>query len=177
MEQLHLFDIVIAVIVIISVITGLVRGFIKEVVGIGVWIAAIGITYYYYADMYMLLGTKIHNSHLRYVTAMGVLFIGTLISGSVLNMCLSQAIHHSGLSGTDRIFGLVFGLARGVIIVSCMIVVLQLTMLPLDDWIGRSILYKRFDPLVVKFMSFSPTLLNQVHHMSTNVTQHLATRL
>ena len=73
-------------------------------------------------------------------------FLLVLVLGSLLTWAVGQAVRSSGLSGTDRLFGLGFGLLRGVAIIAALILVLGYTPLPQDPWWRESRLIGQFEP-------------------------------
>jgi len=62
----------------------------------------------------------------------------------------------SGLSGTDRVLGIVFGIARGALVVGVLVLVAGLTPLPQDPWWEQSVLLGRFEAMALWLRSYLP---------------------
>jgi membrane protein required for colicin V production len=110
-------DIVILIIIGLSAFFGLMRGFVREVLSIVAWIAAISIAWLYSGKLAPLLSSFIESQSIRYVVAFAVLGIATLIMGGLLNHFISRLITFSGMRMSDHLLGTLFGVARGALIV------------------------------------------------------------
>jgi membrane protein required for colicin V production len=95
----------------------MVRGFMREVLSIGAWAAAAGVTLYFYSRLLPFAKQYFNNDYVAAGATIGGLFLGTLIVVSVLTVRLSDMILDSRIGALDRTLGFLFGLARGLIIV------------------------------------------------------------
>lgn len=117
-------------IVALSTLVSLKRGFVKEALSLGAWVAAFLISTAFAGRMSLLLTDYITNDPVRYAAGYMILFLSTLVLGSLVNRLLAQVIKATGLSGADRVLGTVFGFARGLVLVLVMLFVLQALLEP-----------------------------------------------
>lgn len=114
---LNTIDIAILGLVLLSTIIGIVRGFAKESVSLVTWIAATTVSMLYFqkfGDTYL---SGIQMVMLRYLLSALILSLGTLILGGIINYMISALIQKTGFSMPDRIIGMIFGSARGLLLV------------------------------------------------------------
>ena len=139
------FDWAIIALLAISTLMSLRRGFFKEALSLGTWIAAFVVARQFHSPMDQLLETQIVDSLMRSIAAFAALFVGTLLVGAALGFFLSALIDATGLSSTDRVLGMVFGFARGALIVTVVIGLLNLTPLVDDSWYTTAFLVPHFE--------------------------------
>lgn len=158
----HWIDYVIVGLISLSVITGLFRGFVKELVALSIWVIAIWLALHCSQTVSTWLESYIADKTIRIVAAFIAILVVTVILGGLLNTLLSFILQRSGLSGTDRILGMGFGLVRGVFIVTLLMLVLKMTSLPYQDYQRQSVLYAQFNPLVDWLYGFTPDFIKQM---------------
>jgi membrane protein required for colicin V production len=115
--ELHWVDAIILIITAVSSIFGLWRGFVREVLSLLAWIAALLIARVYSEAFAPALSNWIANEAMQQMFAFAILFMATLLVGALINHLVAKLISISGLKLTDRLLGAVFGVARGVVIV------------------------------------------------------------
>lgn len=160
--HMHWIDYVIIGIVGLSLITGLFRGFVKEVVALGVWIVAIWCAFNYSTQLDPWLQPYIQDKTARNAAAFIAVLLATLIVGGIFNAILSFILRRTGLSGPDRLLGMGFGVVRGIFIVGLIMTVIQMTSLPHNQYRTESQLYVQFDPLVSWLSTFMPDVMKKV---------------
>ena len=141
-------DYAIIAVIAVSVLVGALRGFIKEVFSLAVWAAAFLVAYHFAGDVADLMADAVTLPSAR--TAMGFagLFIAVLLVGGLVNYLLGRLVETTGLSGTDRLLGGVFGAARGLALVVAVLLVSGFTPIPADPWWKDSATIQRLMPLV-----------------------------
>jgi membrane protein required for colicin V production len=139
------FDWAIIAVLAISTLMSLRRGFLREALSLGTWVAAFVVARQFHGPMDQLLETQIVDSLMRSIAAFATLFIGTLLVGAALGFLLGALINATGLSSTDRVLGMVFGFARGALIVTVVIGLLNLTPLKDDSWYTSASLVPHFE--------------------------------
>lgn len=131
----------------LSSLFSLKRGFVKEALSLVTWIAAFIIARTFNPNLQTLLVDMIDTVVLRAVVAFAILFIGTLIVGAIINNLIAVLVKMTGLSTTDRLLGVIFGVARGIIIVVVTIALLRVTPLVEDTWWKDSIMITKLQVL------------------------------
>lgn len=131
--------------VVLSSLISIKRGFVREALSLATWILAVVIALLFSGQLAVLLADSITTPSVREVVAFAILFIATLLVGAMVNYLISELVRMTGLSGTDRMLGMIFGVARGLIIVMALLMFLPL-LIPLneDPWWHESRLIPYF---------------------------------
>ncbi len=127
-------DLVILGIIVLSALISLIRGFVKESISLVTWIVAGFLAFRYFSPMAELLEPFVDAPTIRNVAGFAILFVSTLVVGAIVNFIMSQLVSRTGLSGTDKALGVVFGGARGVLIVTMVVLLASLTPMPEASW-------------------------------------------
>lgn len=155
-------DIAILVVILLSALVSFVRGFYKEAVSVTTWILAIGITLLFTNRFSSLLPREtIESVEARLGISAMVLFLGTMMIGSLISWLLGKAIPSTG-GRKDRVLGVFFGIARGLIIIT--LVVLAANLVPTiknEKWWTQSMTLPYFQRLAEVVHSQMPRELSQ----------------
>lgn len=127
-------DFLIVFICIASAAFGFWRGFAKEALALASWLAAIWLAWRFAWLVEPMLGDWIVAPELKTWTARAIVFIVVLTLGGLLAWLVRALVRSTGLSGTDRTLGGLFGLARGVLLVGLLAIGLQLAGMDQDSW-------------------------------------------
>ena len=140
----------------ISVLVGLLRGFIKEVFSLAIWAAAFLVAYQYGGDVASLMEEHVSLPSARAAMGFSGLFIMVLLVGGLIVYLIGRLVESTGLTGTDRLLGGVFGAARGLALVVGVLIVAGFTPIPADPWWKESGAIHRLMPLVEWAVEFLP---------------------
>ncbi|HRD67660.1 MAG TPA: CvpA family protein [Candidatus Competibacter sp.] len=154
-------DYFIIIIIALSTLIGLWRGLLREVVSLATWIAAFAIAFLFAEDGAAHLVPYIDVPSLRVAAAFGGLFLATLLLGGLVGILASYLVDYTGLTGTDRVLGLAFGLARGAVVITALVLAAGLTPLPKDPWWQQSLLLDHFQKTALWMRDFMPPELAQ----------------
>ena len=125
-------DIIIIAIFLFSTIVAFFKGFVRSVISLITWIAAIGLALTQAEQVAMLLpesmdtlslplGDRDYGSNVRVGVAFILIFIGVLLLGGLVNFVFGQIMQAQNLKGMDRALGMLFGLIRASAIVVILI--------------------------------------------------------
>jgi len=137
-------DYVIIAIIALSALIGLARGLVREVISLVVWVAALAAAWLFYEPVALELTPWISTPSLRIGVAVLIIVFGVLIAGAILGYLLATLVDKTGLSGTDRLLGVVFGAARGAVLVALVVFLAALTPITEDPWWDQSQLLDQF---------------------------------
>jgi len=135
-----LADIAIAIVIVISVIVGFARGFIKEAISIAALLFAVWATFHFGDDFGEFAGGWLSSAELRDWFGRVLVFVVIITLGGLLGWGVGKLIRLSVLSGTDRALGMLFGFGRGVLVVAVLVMAGQYANFDNDDWWRRSVL-------------------------------------
>jgi membrane protein required for colicin V production len=123
-------DIVLLVILGLSTLVGLWRGFVVEVMSLAVWIAAFWLAFAFGDEAARLFEGVVQAEAARLFLGYAALFFSALLVGGLATWLMGRLVKGTGLSGTDRLFGLGFGLVRGLALGCLLVLLLGFTPLP-----------------------------------------------
>ena len=168
-------DYIIIISIALSIITGFFRGFAKELMAIIIWCISLWLAINYWNKLADYLQPYLHDQTARMVVSFIAIILIVFILGGFVNLLLNLILNRSGLTNTDRVLGMGFGLLRGVFIVSLVILVLNMTGMKnsLDTYFSDSYLYKKFDPIVAWMNQFTPRLMQYMNSLDTEKSLNL----
>lgn len=118
-----------------SLVLGLWRGLVYEVLSLAGWLVAFVAAQWLAEDVVEFL-TFVQGApaSVQYAVAFVVVFVATLFASGVLSWLIKKLVDTAGLRPVDRSLGAVFGLARGVVVLLALTVLLQLLNMTSEPW-------------------------------------------
>lgn len=154
--QLIWIDFIILGIILVSALISLIRGFVREAFSLMVWVLAFWVSWTFFRDLSLRMESLIMTPSVRLGVAFVILMILSLTVGGLLNYLIIRLISSTGLSGSDRFIGMIFGIARGVLLTAILVLLAGLTPLPQDPWWQQSILIPYFQELALWLKDWLP---------------------
>ena len=149
-------DLAIIALVVLSAVLSLFRGFVKEALALASWLVALWVSMIFYEDLAVVLSQWIAEPSIQNIAAFSILFIGVLLVGALVNYLAGKLVVKSGLAVTDRMLGVVFGVARGIVIVAILVLFAGLTPMPQDSWWQSSQLIGYFQEFAMWMREYLP---------------------
>jgi len=112
-----LLDILLLVVMLISGLLAMIRGFMREILSIGAWGVAALVTLYSFAKVLPIAQGYFSSNTVATGVTIGSIFLLTLLIVSIITVRISDMILDSRVGALDRTLGFLFGLGRGLIIV------------------------------------------------------------
>src|SRR5499426_1602779 len=112
-----LLDIILLLVMLISGLLAMIRGFMREILSIGAWGVAALVTLYSYSRLLPTAKQYFSSDMVAAAVTAGGVFLGTLLIVSIITVRFSDMVLDSRVGALDRTLGFLFGLGRGLIIV------------------------------------------------------------
>jgi membrane protein required for colicin V production len=133
-------DLAIIAVIALSAVFAFARGFVREALSIIAWVGAAVVTLYGFDRVYAYTARFVTSPLLADLIAGAGLFVVSLIVLTILTGYIARFVEGSSLSPIDRTLGLIFGLGRGLVLVSLAYLVVDIS-LPQNDrptWIKEA---------------------------------------
>jgi membrane protein required for colicin V production len=140
-------DYVLLSIFVLSAIIGIFRGFVREAISLVGWIVAVWGAWRYGAHVSAWLPDFVDDVTLKIWAARLLVLIGVLIISGLTSRVVSFLVDRTGLSGTDRMVGMVFGLARGMVLAGLAVNLLEVAGFAEEPWWPESKLIPYLAPV------------------------------
>lgn len=155
------FDYAVLVIVILSILLSVIRGLVREVLALLAWVVAFVAANLFSADLAALMPDEIPTMELRLLAGFVGVFLVALLIMSLLAMIVSHLVKNAGLGVEDRMFGALFGLARGLLVVVMLVLLAGLTSLPTQKAWREAVFAGPLQAAAMQVKLWLPTGLSQ----------------
>lgn len=109
-------DLAVIIVVLVSGLLALLRGFTREILAIFSWVAAAAAAYYFHPLALPYIKPYISKDEFALAAAVAAVFFLALILVSLVTVKLSDLILDSKVGALDRTLGFVFGAVRGALL-------------------------------------------------------------
>lgn len=138
------FDFVVIVVIVVSAIISVIRGFVREALSLLAWVLAIVASLKFTAQLSPWMAHKVGSDSGGAMLAFISIFAGVLVIVSIANVFIVKMLHKTALRSADRSLGALFGLVRGGLVVMVAVIILELTPAPKANWWKQSLLLPYF---------------------------------
>ncbi len=128
------FDYVVIGIVAVSLLFGLWRGVVGELVALAAWVVGFMGALEFGSEIGQTVFSGITDPALRTLAGCALIFVGVLVAMALIGMVVRSMVKALGLSLSDRLLGMFFGLARGVLVVLLLVAAGGMTSAPQQPW-------------------------------------------
>lgn len=118
-------DIILILIILLSAILAFVRGFMREALALGTWLAAVYLGFTQYPHVTPYLEDKISNPMIRDFAGGIVIFFAVLLILVPIGFYLRSFIKGEQITAVDRSLGFLFGAARGFLLISILYLIVS----------------------------------------------------
>jgi membrane protein required for colicin V production len=136
----NLADYIVLAVIVLSAIVGAIRGFVREAIALCAWIVALFLAWHFSDLIEPHLGGLLAGSDVKPWAARVIIVALVLLIGAALGAIVGHYMRLSMFSGVDRFLGLLFGAARGVVLIGVFVILGQLLKLDGEPWWRHSTL-------------------------------------
>ena len=177
MDALTIFDAIVIVLLIISTLMALARGFMRELATLGAFIAALAAAYYARLFRRDSLSSLMPGTAPDWLPDL-ILFIGVFllvyIAVAWFGANLSKSIQGAeGVSVFDRVAGAVFGFARGAVVLIFFVFLMRMALDHdrIPEWIREAQAYPLLENGAVYVERYAPEVGGQVQRLPLDESQ------
>lgn len=150
------FDYAVLAVVAMSVLLGLWRGVVSELLALAAWVVAFIAGRAWAEPASGFFAGLVSEPTLRYAAGFAAVVVGVLVVFALARVLLRVLLKAVGLGVVDRLLGAVFGIARGVLIVLIVVMLAGMTALPKAPWWQESVLAPPLETAVIAAKPWLP---------------------
>jgi len=172
---MNLVDYLIILVLLASMALGVVRGFVREAVGLLSWLGGVWLAWRYAPVLEPHLGGAIGDPPVSTWTARVLIVMAVLLAGSLIAAILGYFLRHSGLSlVVDRLLGLLFGMLRGAVVVAVFVLLGEFVELNRVEWWRQSELLPYASELAGWIQAFAETGMDALERQTAAVAEFIS---
>lgn len=156
-----LFDYVVLGIVAVSLLIGGWRGVVGEILALAAWVSAFLAARTWAGSTGDIVAAQMTEPFARQTTGFITIFVAVLILFALARWLASLLLKAVGLRPLDRLLGVIFGIARGVLIVWVGVLLAGLTALPQQSQWQQAMLAPPFETAVLAAKPWLPPELSK----------------
>lgn len=154
-----IFDYIAIAIIAGSILVAMMRGLVAEVLSLGSWLIAFWCAKQFSPVVSAFLPSELSSEGLRLVAGFVSVFFVAWLATALLRVTLTGMLDSVGLGGVNRLFGAVFGLARGLVLVTALVLVGGLSDLPRQAMWRNAMLSAPFESVALSLRPWLPAML------------------
>lgn len=156
-QEMNWVDYIFLAILLLSMIFGYRRGFIREIISLIIWVVALTLPTFLGPMLAPHLSGFSQNESIQIGVSFLGIFILVFIVGLIINFIMRKTVDKTGLSGVDRFIGIIFGLFRGIAILAVVVSFVNLTVLASKASWNDSFMVPKFDAAIQNVLSVFPS--------------------
>ena len=162
------FDLAVFVVLGVSVLLGVMRGLVKELMALGSWILAFLLAKQFAESAAAVMPAALSPAELRLAAGFVIVLFGALVLFWVATLLMTEAVKAAGLGSANHVLGGMFGFVRGVLIVAIAVMVASLTSVPKHPGWRNAWLSPPFEALALAARPWLPTMLGSNFKFDTD---------
>lgn len=132
-------DYLMIVVLLFSVLLGTFRGFVAEAIAVIAWLGGLWLAWRYAPLLEPYLGGMLSQPPVRTWAARTLIVMSVVILGWIVSGLIVYLVRYSGLSmSVDRLLGALFGVLRGIVVISAFVLLARFAQVDHTRWWGKS---------------------------------------
>ena len=131
-------DVIVIIVVLISAVLAMVRGFVREILSVASWVAAAAAAYLLYKPVVPLVQPYFESKTVAVIVSAAAIFFVALIVASYITMKIADFVIDSRIGAIDRALGFVFGAVRGLLLLVVSFAFFKWLVQPEPTWIANA---------------------------------------
>lgn len=134
------FDLLVGIVLLISIVAALSRGFVRELLSLGSWAGALAAAWYLFAPTRPLVYDAVRNDLLADLATAAGVFLVPYVLLRLVTGAVARRVSESAFAGADRMLALVYGALRGAFVVCAgwLVATIVLDEAPMPRWVAKA---------------------------------------